>query len=691
MLFAPMTGSKLRSDWAVPRRVVLTWLAGLAIGLLVTAASGEGMRHALFDWWQRIAPRNLEKTDVRVVLIDNDSVTTLGAWPWPRYHMARLTEEMAARRARIIAYDILFSEPDRVGPDAFVSLYPELSGPAAEQVRALPSMDALFGEVIGQAPVILAHAGVNEPTEPPPGLDTSLLEGRAPRQLDQWPGELAAIPELEMVALGNGLVNARPDRDGVTRSVPLVLNAAGALRPGFALETARQATGAEVVRLTPRSATVGDRKVPIDQFGWMRLHFGQFPAKYIYSADQILGRSPEIPADALDGKIIVVGMSADGTSDIAATPSKAEEFGPLIQAQAIDTLLRGGWLERPSWGPSLEWILAASLAILALGVAVFNRAYRYALAGAFLVLPVGAWVAFAEGSLLLDPARPLVVGAAALGGAALGLFSIARAERERLRERLVEERVAAAETAGELEAARSIQLGMVPPREKLERIDPRVDLSAILEPAKSVGGDFYDAVLIDPDTLAIAVADVTGKGVPAALFMAMSKALTGAALSQPDADPSKIMSVINDQLLRDHGESMSVTMVLAILDLRSGLVRLACAGHEDPIVINSAGSLDRVRLEGGPPLSILPYEYPREEIQLQQGDTLLLITDGVTEAQDRHGALFGVTRLLAEGTGQGNAREICEIVSRQVRAFEDGTEATDDLTVMAARYLGVAN
>ncbi len=122
------------------------------------------------------------------------------------------------------------------------------------------------------------------------------------------------------------------------------------------------------------------------------------------------------------------------------------------------------------------------------------------------------------------------MGGGAVAGVAIGLFALARGERERLRETLVQERIATAEAEGELQAARAIQLGMVPPRERLRCLDPRVDLDALLEPAKSVGGDYFDAMKIGDDRIGFAVADVTGKGVPAALFMAMSKALTSAAL-----------------------------------------------------------------------------------------------------------------------------------------------------------------
>ena len=251
-----------------------------------------------------------------------------------------------------------------------------------------------------------------------------------------------------------------------------------------------------------------------------------------------------------------------------------------------------------------------------------------------------------------------------------------------------QERVLAAEAEGS-EAARAIQLGMVPPRARLRSMDPRVDLDALLEPAKSVGGDFYDAMRIGEDHLGFAVGDVTGKGVPAALFMAMSKALTSAALARMDADPAAMASAINSELLKDNSEAMSLTMLFGILDLNTGTVRMVCAGHEDPLLLSADGKLTRVRLEGGLPFCVAELPYPLETLTLKTGETLVLITDGVTEAQNAQGALFGSARILADqDVAVGNATAICEKIRDQVRVFEEGTEATDDLTVMALRYLG---
>lgn len=683
-----MTGSK--SEFRRPaRRVVASWLVAVIAAVLFSLLLGERMRNALFDNWQEARPRDLAATDVRVVLVDNASIAAVGSWPWPRYYFARLTEELAARQARVIAFDVFFSEPDRTSPENFLSFYPETSAAAALEIRALEPMDQLFGRVIGSAPVVLAHAAVNDAAEGSPVIAEAPLDGRLPPKLESWPAELAAIPEIEDAALGHGLVNVRPDGDGVTRAVPLLLRAGGKARTGFALEAARHALGVDRIESAATSVRVGDRRVPVDEQGRMRLHFGEFPANRIISAADILGNSPALKVDEFAGKTVVIGLAADGSSDIAATPIKAEEWGPLVQAQAVDTLLRGGWLQRPAWTNWVEWLASAMIVLMALGIALFGRPYRVAFALSLLAIPLFCWFAFSGEGLLIDPLRPILVGGSAALGVASGLFALARADRERLRETLVQERISAAATQGELQAARAIQLGMVPPREKLRNLDPRVDVDALLEPARSVGGDFYDAAMVDDDHLAVAIADVTGKGVPAALFMAMSKALTSSALSQVSRDPAVILASINDQLLRDHGDAMSVTMLLAVINLRSGEVRLACAGHDHPIILRPDGTASQIELEGGPPLSILPFDYPAEKLKLERGNTLLLITDGVTEAQDARQELFGSERILMSGKlSAGDASQTCRSVRDLVRDFEAGTEATDDLTVIAVRYLG---
>lgn len=685
-----MTGSKSHSR-PVPRRSLVwrAWGVAVAVAAILSLATGEQTRRALFDAWQRLAPRSVAADDVRVVLIDGESLTTVGPWPWSRYYLARLTEDINRQGPKVIGFDMLFPEPDRAKPELFAKLYPELSASASSEISSLPSMDDVFGQVIGQGPVVIARAGASDGIHEGEQLIVDApIEGALPKAVDRWPAAITAIPELEDTALGHGLVNGQPDTDGVIRAVPLVMGVAGRPMPGFALELARLALDANAIRVSPRDVTIANRTVPIDERGRMHLRFGAFPNANVVSAADVLTHA--VPANTFRGKIVIVGLAAEGTSDIVATPLAAENFGVIVQAEAVDTILSGGWLVRPRWAGALEWGLAGSIALLALVAAWRRRWARIALAGAFVALPMTSWLVFDRLSLLLDATRPLEIGAAALAGVVIGLFADSRRERERLREALVMEQVAAAKTDGELQAAREIQMSMVPQRSALATIDPRLDADALLEPARSVGGDLYDLARLDDDRIAFLIGDVTGKGVPAALFMAMSKALTSFVLNRQNVDLAAAVASVNGELLRGGADALSVTMVIGIIDLRTGDVSMVCAGHEDPITFAAGGDLETHRLEGGPPLGLVDYPYPVEKLRLARGQALVLVTDGITEAQNASGDLFGRKRLVEEiALCEHSATSICEGLRDAVRGFEAGIEPTDDLTVMALHYRGL--
>ncbi|MBS0332613.1 MAG: CHASE2 domain-containing protein, partial [Proteobacteria bacterium] len=171
------------------------------------------MRQPLWDAFQRIAqPERPTASKVVVVLIDGPSLKAVGGWPWPRYVMARLTEAIAARHAKAIGYDFLFPEPDRTSPDLFAGLYPELPKAAADQVRALPSMDAIFARVIGRSPVVLARAGVAGGSydvmgDGAPAPPEAQFVGAVPPGLATYPEVAASLSILDGSALGHGLVN----------------------------------------------------------------------------------------------------------------------------------------------------------------------------------------------------------------------------------------------------------------------------------------------------------------------------------------------------------------------------------------------------------------------------------------------------------------------------------------------------
>jgi len=693
-----MTDSKSPSEPAavrgavtgIPRRVWLSGIGAALLAALLSLALGNLMSRPLFDWWQRLSPRDLSASDVRVVLIDSESLAALGPWPWPRYHLARLTEEIASHHPAAIGFDMTFPEPDRIRPDIFAAFYPELTPEAAREVLALEPMDRLFGTVVGRAPVVLGRVGITDGTDPASLPLEAMISGTPPPHIATFASAIANIPELEGAALGHGLLNGPPDDDGVVRRVPMLMRVGARPMPGLAADLARVASGQDAIAMAPGQVSIGGQTMPVDGAGAMALRFGTVSAAHISSAADVLRRN--FPANAFAGKIVLIGLAAEGTADVVATPMSSTAFGTLVQAQAIDAIRRGGWLVRPAWAPLAEWGSAALLAVMMLlAIPARRRGMLLLPAIGLCAVAIGAWLAFDGESWLLDPFRPLLVAAGAALGTFAGIFVEARRERERLRDTLVRERITAAANEGELQAARSIQLGMLPRRAALGTLDPRIDIDALLEPAKSVGGDFFDVVRLSDDLIFFAVADVTGKGVPAALFMALSKALTKSVFLRDASRIDDAAMLLNEELSRDNSEAMGVTMLLGVLDLTTGRTVLLSAGHEHPFLIRG-GAVEEHALDGGPPFCLVEFPYPAEPMQLAPGEALVLITDGVTEAQNGQGELFGAAaaRAAVVSNAEGSATAIVDALRDAVRTFEAGTEPTDDLTVMALRYRGPA-
>jgi serine phosphatase RsbU (regulator of sigma subunit) len=307
----------------------------------------------------------------------------------------------------------------------------------------------------------------------------------------------------------------------------------------------------------------------------------------------------------------------------------------------------------------------------------------------------GSFAVFQRANLLFDPLRPTLVGFAAAVAMGITLFVLARAERARLAAALTEQRVSAAEQEGELNAARRIQQGMVPNAASLTALDPRAEIGAVLRPAKSVGGDFYDALMLGRDRLLFVVGDVTGKGVPAALYMALSKALSKSVLSRTagdtaDGDLGEAVAALNRDLMAEADDEMGVTMLVGVLDCASGEVAFVNAGHENPLVVRADGTVETLALRGGPPFCVVDFPYPEERAQLAPGDTLVLITDGATEAQDASQALLGLEGVIAALRGEGDmpAAERAGDLADRIRGFEGDTEPSDDLTILVIQFRG---
>ncbi|WP_051356748.1 SpoIIE family protein phosphatase [Azorhizobium doebereinerae] len=240
----------------------------------------------------------------------------------------------------------------------------------------------------------------------------------------------------------------------------------------------------------------------------------------------------------------------------------------------------------------------------------------------------------------------------------------------------------------ELEIAAQVQLAILP---KEFPPNPRIAVHGHMTPAREVGGDFYDYFLIDDQTLGFVVADVSGKGVPAALFMAISRTLLRST-ALFERSPSSSVRRLNDLLALENEQMLFVTLFYGVIDLESGKVSYVNAGHNLPYKITQANAVSIVPSTRGMAVAVMEgFVYQEGELTLSPGDTLFLYTDGVTEAFDVDGNAYGDDRLahlLTEDAAHWPVPETPQRVLASVRAFERGAPQADDITCLTLRYFG---
>ncbi len=236
----------------------------------------------------------------------------------------------------------------------------------------------------------------------------------------------------------------------------------------------------------------------------------------------------------------------------------------------------------------------------------------------------------------------------------------------------------------ELDVASGIQQSILP------TVFPSRDdyqIYASMEPARNVGGDFFDVVRLEGNRVGLAIADVSDKGVPAALFMMSSRTwMKGAAISSPE--PATVLGEVN-ALLHEYNETqMFVTVLYAVYDPETGEFTYASGGHDAPLLVHPDGSSELLPLTGGIALGIVSdLAYGQNSVVLDHGETLVLYTDGVTEAMNGEGELFGIERLrkVFSNRAPKDANEAAHKVFEAVNTFADGAAQSDDITCLTLR------
>ena len=651
---------------------ILMLLAGALVIVLQPPPVRE-LRNMLFDSYQRLFPRARISAPAMIVAVDEASLARYGQWPWPRARVAELLRTISADDPAAVGVDILFPEPDGTSPDG--------------------SGDAALARAIAGNRVVLAVAGLpyrdRRFLAPPTVAPVRLLLPQAP-PLHRFKGQLQSLPMLDRAAAGRGLVSVgTPGR--IVRRVPVVAQIGKVYVLSLAAEMFRVAEGLSLVSIESHdrdrmTLRLGQFSIPMQADGRLWLHFGHHdPARYVSAADLLSGR---VAPQVLRHKLVLVGVTGLGLLDQKLTPLGERVPGVEIHQQLLEQIFDGAYLWRPAAGAWIEAGLLLVAGLLLIAVVPALRAWMSVLSFTAVIGALAAigLVAFKFG-LLIDVASPTLAVVLVFGTVLTATLAEADRQRRAMRE-------AAARVAGELQAAKRIQMGLLPTPTSLPGEESRFELATLLEPARTIGGDFFDYAMIGADQLFFVVGDVSGKGLPASLFMALSKTLLKSSAMRGRGDVGAVLDRANAEISRENPEALFVTAFVGVLDVRTGMLEYSNAGHEPPYLKAPGSPPERFEIADGPPLCVLEnYTYPTRYRQLAAGESLCLLTDGVTEAMDSHHALFGVERTEAVLRGlpdSATPSELIQAMHEAVQGFVGEAPASDDLTLLCLRWRGEA-
>jgi serine phosphatase RsbU (regulator of sigma subunit)/CHASE2 domain-containing sensor protein len=695
----PPAASRWRARLTRPRSlgaVLVVALAGLH--LLADTPIQSWLRNAWFDAYQTMMPRSRVSAPAVIVAVDEKSLAQLGQWPWPRTLIARVFDRLVEYRPLAVGVDVIFAEPDRLSPGAIAENNPHVGPALALQLKRLLSNDDALAAAIKRLPVVLGVAGLDERGKgaPPRSAAVFQMQGDPLPYLWHFPSALASLKQIDAAATSRALLSA-DIRQGVVRRVPLLAAVGNAPFPSLSLETLRVGVGAPAFSVRTgahgiESIGIGDVLIRSQADGHLWVRFGRHdPARFVSATDVIAGT---VDREHIAGKLVLFGVTGIGLLDQQATPLGERMSGMEIHAQVLENIFDGNLLIHPYWMRWAETTLIAVLgALLVLAVPVLSPVRSslvlIAVTGGLLVLGMAL---FRYTGVLLDAAAPVIDLNVLFGGLLRATLAESARQQERLKRELQVQREAAARMAGELEAARRVQIGMLPVPAFALQGERRFDLHASMEPAREVGGDLYDFFMVGRSRLFFMVGDVSGKGMPASIFMALSKALYKSAALRSLPDLGRTMAEANVEITRENPEFLFVTAVACMLDVETGELAYCNAGHEPPHAIAADGKRIRQLEGGGPPLCALEnFPYQTAHTRMAPGESLVLVSDGVPEAMNPAGELFGrarLARLLAAMPAGLSAEKRVKAVNDEVRRFSAGAEMADDVTILVVRWRG---
>ena len=402
-------------------------LSCVAVLTLLRAADPfvvRNIRETAFDLLQRLSPRIYVDAPVRIVDIDERSLSELGQWPWPRHMLGEFVDRLHAAGAATVAFDVIFAEPDRLSPNRLVDdpRLTEALNTALGTAPDLPDNDAIFADAMRRGAVVIGFGSSATAGDAPPAKAGFAYTGGDPaKSALRLTGAAPVLPVLAEAAAGVGaVILSEQVSSGVVRHMPLVWSDGTKLYPSLAIEALRVAQGAQtyVVHADPKtgdvqSIRVGAFEVPTEPTGELNMYFTPHRTdRYISAADIFDDESLRALVPRIEGRIILIGTSATGLFDIRKTTLGENVPGVEVHAQAIEQIVNKQFIHRHDWTRGLEILALVVAALIITATTLFSGARLALIFGGVvaLLIALGSWDALTRHNVLIDASFPLAGG-----------------------------------------------------------------------------------------------------------------------------------------------------------------------------------------------------------------------------------------------------------------------------------------
>jgi len=596
-------------------------------------------------FWLR--PRMPVTDKIVIIEIGDDTIEKLGRFPFARSYHATLIQALTENKAKAVVLDIFFSEPQ-------------------DDDSQLEAAISLAGNVY--LPYVLE------------------LDIKKKQDIVSASGYTAqSLEDFTIPARGGGHINVIPDIDGKFRRVPAYIKYGNRHHPylSFLVSCDYLGISQDKVKIIPGKYVMcgPGTKIPLDvnsniivnfsgKWGKSYKHYSYVDVLQSYIA-KFSGERPVLDLSVFKDKICMIGLTATGTTDLH--PNPFEPLYPAVgmHADVFNSIVNNNFIARASRLVNLLILLFLSLLT---SLAAFKTRplkglcillamiFIFALAGILMFNIFGIWI---------DVLYPILAMAFVYLSCTLCKYVM-----EWKRRLLLE---------NELHIARKIQQSFLP---KSLPDNAKVEVAANMFTAWDVGGDLYDFLEFSKDQLGVMIGDVSGKGIPASLFMTMA---AGAFkfFAMPEVEPGDTLLNLNSKLIRESSSNLFVTMFYSMFDTKNRVMTYANGGHLPVLYLAKDKPPEFLDVDEGCPLGMIESSYSGGRINFGKGDIFIFYTDGVTEAMNTKGEMYGQDRLasVAVKNRSHSSRILLEAIEKDVRKFEPERKQHDDITIIVIKIV----